>query len=439
MKAFDYLIIGNSAGGIGAAEAIREVDTTGTMAIISDEAYQAYSRPLISKLLSGERTIESMLFRAPDFYQKNLIDFLPGVRVEKLNPSKHTVSLDNGTELTYSKLLLATGGEPISPQVTGNGKKGVFFFQSIDNALRIGEYVKKEMRAVVIGGGLIGLSLSESLTKRGVNVTIIELKDRVLNTILDETGSAIVREVLESKGINIVTNHTITEIKGITSVNSVVLDNGEELPCDMLAFAIGVSPRIALAKKAKINVNRGILVDRTMATGTDDIYACGDVVEAYDFVKQENRVIPIWPNAYIGGRTAGFNMAGVRTEYPFSTVMNSLNYFGISMVTAGDIEAAGQKDVKILESKEGRTYKKLLIRNGYITGMVFINDIDKAGMLFGLMRENINVKDFSDRLLDDEFGLAYLPDEIRWQRLGISKNGNSSTNIMEKQPTTSKV
>jgi NAD(P)H-nitrite reductase large subunit len=439
MKAFDYLIIGNSAGGIGAAEAIREVDTDGTMAIVSDEAYQAYSRPLISKLLSGERTIESMLFRAPDFYQKNRIDFLPGVRAEKLNPAQHMISLDNGTELTYSKLLLATGGEPISPQVTGNGKNGVFFFQSIDNALKIGEYVKKDMRAVVIGGGLIGLSLSEALTKKGVNVTIIELKDRVLNTILDETGSAIVREVLESKGINVVTNHTITEVKGITSVNSVLLDNGEELPCDMLAFAIGVSPRIELAKKAKINVNRGIIVDSTMATGTEDIYACGDAVETYDFIKQENRVIPIWPNAYIGGRTAGFNLAGVRTEYPFSTVMNSLNYFGMSIVTAGDIETAGQRNVKILEFREDQTYKKLLIKNGYITGMVFINDIDKAGMLFGLMRENINVKDFSDSLLDEEFGLAYLPDKLRWQRLGISKNGNSNINITDKQPTTSKV
>ena len=439
MKAFDYLIIGNSAGGIGAVEAIREVDTAGTIAIVADEIYQAYSRPLISKLLSGERTIESMLFRAPDFYQKNRIDFLPGIRAEKLNPSLHTVSLDNGTELTYSKLLLATGGEPISPQVTGNGKKGVFFFQSIDNALKIGEYVKTEMRAVVIGGGLIGLSLSEALIKRGVNVTIIELKDRLLNTILDETGSAIVREVLESKGINIVTNHTITEIRGITSVNSVLLDNGEELPCDILVFAIGVSPRIALAKKARINVNRGILVDRTMATSIDDIYACGDVAEAYDFIKQENRVIPIWPNAYIGGRTAGFNMAGTRTEYPFSTVMNSLNYFGMSIVTAGDIDTVGQRDVRILEFREDQTYKKLLIKNGHITGMVFINDIDKAGMLFGLMRENINIKDFSDKLLDEEFGLAYLPDEIRWQRLGISKNGNSITNMMDNLPTTSKV
>jgi NAD(P)H-nitrite reductase large subunit len=438
MKSFDYLIIGNSAGGIGAAEAIREVDSTGTIAIVSEEAYHAYSRPLISKLLSGERTIDRMLFRSPDFYQKNRIDFLPATKVVKLNTAKHSVVLDDETEIAYSKLLLATGGEPISPQLTGNGKKGVFFFQSIDDALHISDYLKKEMRVVVIGGGLIGLSLSEALIKKELNVTIIEMKDRVLNTILDETGSAMVQEVLASKGLNILTNHTITEIKGMTSVNSVLLDTGEEIPCDMLAIAIGVRPRIALAKTAKININQGITVDSFMATSAADVYACGDVAEAYDFVKQENRVIPIWPNAYIGGRTAGFNMAGVSTEYPFSTVMNSLNYFGMDIVTAGIIDVPAKSGTEVLETMSENVYKKLLIKDGYIIGMVFINDIEKAGMLFGLMRDRINVSEFKDRLLDEEFGLAYLPNELRWQRLGISKNGNLNPNTTEKQPMLSK-
>jgi NAD(P)H-nitrite reductase large subunit len=437
MKLFEYLIIGNSAGGIGAAEAIREVDPTGTMTIVSDEPYQAYSRPLISKLLAGERTIDSMLFRSPDFYQRNHIDFMPGIRVANLNPAKHMVEMEDGTEIAYSKLLLATGGEPISPQVTGNGKKGVFFFQSIDDAMTVADYIRKDMKAVVIGGGLIGISLSEALIKKDLHVTIIELKDRVLNTILDETGSAIVQEVLQKKGINLITNHTITEVRGNSSVNSVLLDNGEELPCDMLAFAIGVIPRVALAKTAKINTNRGIIVDNLMATSAADVYACGDAAEAYDFVKQENRVIPIWPNAYVGGRTAGFNIAGVRTEYPFSTVMNSLNYFGIAVVTAGITDAPVKSKVEVLTSKDGQVYKKLLIKDGHIIGMVFINDIEKAGMLFGLMRDGIDVTGFKDKLLSDEFGLAYLPEELRWQRLGISKNGSS--NNMENQPTMSKV
>jgi NAD(P)H-nitrite reductase large subunit len=205
----------------------------------------------------------------------------------------------------------------------------------------------------------------------------------------------------------------------------------------MLAIAIGVSPRINLAKAAKIDINRGIIVDKFIATSAADIYACGDVAEAYDFIKEENRVIPIWPNAYIGGRTAGFNMSGVRMEYPFSTVMNSLNYFGLDIVTAGIVDAPAGRNMEVLSFREGTVYKKLLINNGYINGMVFVNDIDKAGMLFGLMREKVNVTEFKDKLLSEEFGLAYLPDEIRWQRLGISKNGSTDTNKIEKQPTLS--
>jgi NAD(P)H-nitrite reductase large subunit len=295
------------------------------------------------------------------------------------------------------------------------------------------------MRAVIIGGGLIGLSLSEALLKKGLHVTIVELKDRLLNTILDETGSAMVGEVLQNKGIDILTNHTVTELKGTTTAKYILLDNGEELPCDMLAYAIGVKPRIALANAAGIGINHGITVDNFMTTSEPDIYACGDVAETYDFIKRENRVIPIWPNAYIGGRTAGFNMAGQRTEYPFGTVMNSLNYFGMDIVTAGTIEAAADKNIEIFDYRNDDVYKKILVKDGFVVGLVFINDIEKSGMLFGLMRENINVTAFKDKLLGEDFGLAYLPDEIRRQRLGISNNGNSGADAIEKQTTLSKL
>jgi NAD(P)H-nitrite reductase large subunit len=436
---FDYLIIGNSAGGIGAAEGIREIASSGTIAMVSEEPYPAYSRPLISKLLTGERTVDSMLFRSPDFYQRNNIDFMPGIKVARLNPEKHSVTLNDKTELVYGKLLLATGGEPVRPQLSGDARKGTFFFQSIDDAHAVGEYIESGMRAVVIGGGLMGLSLSEALAKKGLKVTIVELKDRLLSTILDETGSNIVREVINSKGINILTNHTVIGLKGKSAVKYALIGNGDKLPCDLLACAIGVRPRINLAKTAGIAINHGIKVDTYMTTSQPDIYACGDAAEAYDFIKEEYRVIPIWPNAYIGGRTAGLNMAGQKTEYPFSTVMNSMNYFGMDLATAGIIESPPGSNIEVLSYHRGQVYKKLLLKDGYIVGLIFINDIEKSGMLFGLMRERINVTSFRDSLLDENFGLAYLPDELRWQRLGISKNGKAINDEAVKQPLLSKI
>ena len=176
-----YLIIGNSAGGIGAAEAIREVDKVGTITIVSDEPYHVYSRPLISEYLSENYPIERMLFRQPDFYEKNNIQAILGQRVTGLNIDNHDIKLKDGRRITWEKLLLATGGLPITPKIEGIGLKGVFTFTTLDDAKAIDEFLNhyhRKVRATVIGGGLIGVSATEALVKRGVDVTIVDVMRR---------------------------------------------------------------------------------------------------------------------------------------------------------------------------------------------------------------------------------------------------------------------
>jgi NAD(P)H-nitrite reductase large subunit len=415
-----YLIVGNSAGGIGAAEAIRERDKVNQITIISQEPYSAYSRPLISKLVSGKCTVDQILFRSPDFYQENGVSFIPGNKVISLEPDKHVVRLEDGSQITWEKLLLATGGTPVVPKINSAIKRGMFNFQNIEDALAISDYIKTAHNAIIMGGGLIGLSLAESLLKRGLNVSIVEQKDRILNTILDEAGSAIAAEAVMKKGVNLITNHSVTQVSGKSVAYAVILDSGQKVPCDILIVAVGVTPSNELALSSGIKVNRGILVDGYMRTSHPDIYACGDVAEAYDFITGNNRVIPIWPNAYIGGRTAGFNMVGFKMEYPRCTVMNSLNYFGVDIVTAGIVNTPVDCNSEVITSRNDSFYKKIILENDLIKGLVFINDIEKAGMIFGLMRDKINTKRFKHRLLSDDFGLAYLPDEIRHERLGIT-------------------
>jgi NAD(P)H-nitrite reductase large subunit len=413
----EYLIIGNSAGGIGAAEAIRGIDRQNPITILSDEPYPAYSRPLISEYLSSERTLEEMLFRPADFYEKNNIDLLSGKAVKKLDLTGKMVELDSGEKISWKKLLLATGGIPIVPKMEGLDKKGVFKFLTLDDAKSIDGFLKEQSRAVVIGGGLIGISVSEALTKRDVAVTIVEMKDRVLNTILDERASAIAEEAITQTGIRVIVNNTVSEIIGEKAVEGVVLDSGEVIPCDLVVIAIGVLPRTELVKGTEIEINRGILVDRYMATSVPDVYACGDVAEAYDFVINANRLIPIWPNAYIGGMTAGSNMAGVKTEYPGGTVMNSINYFGIDITSAGIVIPPDSNCEVITRDADG-IYQKVMLSNGQIIGMVFVKDIEKSGIIFGLMRDRVDVSNFKQALLTDEFGLAYTPPEIWKERLG---------------------
>jgi NAD(P)H-nitrite reductase large subunit len=423
MKTTDYLIIGNSAGGIGAAEAIRELDKDGAITIISDEPYPVYSRPLISEYLATPGPIEKMLYRKPDFYEKNGILTLLGVKVERVDPEARNVETDDGSRLGWRQLLLATGGTPILPELGGARLKGVFTFNRLDDAKDIDEFVnrrRQDVKAVVIGGGLIGVSVSEALNRRGVDVTIIEMKDRVLNTILDEETSSLEAEALEQAGITVITGHTVGNINSRLpgEVSSVTLDDGRVLLCDMVVIAIGVRPRLELAAASGIKTGRGIAVDRHMMTSAPDIYACGDCAEAYDFVLEESRPTPVWPNAYEGGRAAGLNMAGKPTEYPGGTAMNAMKYFGVNVVSAG-LLLPPDDSYETLSYRDNGNYRKVVIKDNRLVGVVFAGDIEKSGIIYNLMKDGTDVSSFKKALVADDFGLASLPASIRRERLNL--------------------
>lgn len=431
----EYLIIGNSAGGIAAAEAIREVDKKGSLTIVSDENCPSYSRPLISKILSHERDMDGILFRPADFYEKNKINFLKGKKVTRLDTAKRIAELDDGQKISWQKLLLATGGRPIVPPVEGFDKKGVFNFISLADSNAIDAYLGSSVkRAVVIGGGLIGTSAAEALVKRGVAVTMVEMKDRILNTILDAESSHVAAEALELARVNIITGHTVNLVKGDEAVSAAVLDDGREIPAEMVVVAIGVLPRVELAQSADIKINRGIVVDMRMETNVSGVYACGDAAEAYDFIYGAGRVVPIWPNAFVGGRTAGFNMAGKETEYAGGTAMNSLNYFGLDIVTAGMVMPPEEEGYQVFSRQDNGNMRRVIIHQGKVVGMVFIGDIEKTGIIFGLMRDRVNVGNKGESLLSPDFGLVKLSRKIRRGRLAVPTGTGLHEVIQEEEP-----
>jgi NAD(P)H-nitrite reductase large subunit len=420
-----YLIIGNSAGGIGAAEAIRELDKVGKISIVSDEPYPAYSRPLISEYLAERRPLERMLFRPADFYKENNIQVVLGRRVEKLDSSARTIELDGGGRISWGRLLLATGGLPIVPRIEGREREGVFSFTKLDDARAIdhflGEYPTRKVRAMVIGGGLIGVGAAEALVKRGLEVTIVEMKERVLNTILDEEASALEEETLRQAGVEVITGHTVAKITSYRgdAVTGVTLDDGRPIPCELVVLAIGVRPRTELVSGTEVKTNQGIIVDRHMASSCPRVYACGDAAEAYDFVYGENRLAPVWPNAYLGGRIAGFNMAGIAREYQGGTAVNSLKYFGLAMVSAGMVNPP-DNGYELLSKKYDHSYKKVVLKEGLVVGMVFVGDIEKAGIVFNLMKDRVDVGGFKQSLVAPDFGLVSLPEEIWRPHLELS-------------------
>lgn len=414
-----YVIVGASAAGIGAVEAIREVDPVGTIAVISDEECPQYSRPMISDLISGKADFGKMMCREHEFWAKNNIQALTGRTATSLNLSDRYVTLDKGDRVNFEKLLIATGGKPFVPKIEGSDKDGVFTFTTLSDAESMLSKLEKAESAVVIGAGLIGVSVTEALVKRGLKVTMVELQDKILSLILDPTASEMVENVIRNAGVTIATGQTVKQIVGKPEndkfVGGAVLTSGEQVPCDLVIIAIGVIPRTELVAGTDVKTNRGILVDRSMRTNVQDVYASGDVAEAYDFVIGENRLLPLWPLAQLEGKVAGYNMAGKKADYPGGTAMSALKYFGIPIISIG---IANPKDPEEYESlvkhePERSVYRKIVLKDNVIVGVTLVNAIEKAGVLFHLMKNGVNVKKFKQELVSEDFCLATLSRSLR--------------------------
>ena len=421
-----YVIIGGSAGGIGAIEAIREEDKKGIITVISEEEVPQYSRPMISEYVSREATIDEMKYRDDQFWKNNNVKILRRVSAKEIDFTKKQVTIDNGNKIDYDKLLIATGGKPFVPRMEGGEKKGIFTFTELSSAENIESKVGQSKNVVVIGGGLIGVSVSEALVKRGINVTLVELKDYILNLILDKTASELAETVITNAGVTIITGQTVQRILGRkddpTTVGGVVMTDNTEIPCDMVIVAIGVIPRTELVKDTPLKINRGIIVDRFMQTSIPDVFACGDVAEAYDFLIDKSRLLPLWPLAYLGGRIAGFNMTGKKVEYEGGTIMSSLKYFELPIIAVGNINPESMTDYEelIYLKPEKTIYKKILLKNNVIVGFIFLGEIEKAGILFRLLKNHVDVAEIKDNLLSEDFGIVTLPQNVRQEMFVVN-------------------
>ena len=413
-----YVIVGASAAGVGAVEAIRVVDPVGTITIVTEEACAYYSRPMISDFVSGKADLQKMKCKTDDFFTKHGAEVLMNNKVTSLNIEEKTLTLEDGEKISYEKLLLATGGKPFVPKMEGQEKDGVFTFTTLSDAQRLAAKIDSinARSAVVIGAGLIGISVTEALVKRGLKVTVVELQEKILSLLLDPKASDMVEAVIRKAGVIFATGQSVQKILGRpendSAVGGVVLTKGETVPSDLVVVAIGVIPRTELVVGTSVKTNRGIVVDNTLQTSVPDVYASGDVAEAFDFILNMNRLLPLWPLAVEEGRVAGSNMAGKKATYVGGTNMSSLKYFGIPIVSIGNANPKADDttvEVMVKLDVENNVYKKLVLKNNIIIGMTMVNCIERAGVLFNLMKKQINVKKFKQSLLSDDFGLAVLP------------------------------
>lgn len=418
-----YVIVGNCIAAVGAIEGIRRHDRATPITVISKEPYAAYGRPLIANYLKGKLKESELALREPDFYERKGVRLIIGLPARGLSIRDRTVEVEGGEEMPFERLLLAMGGNPIVPPIQGVEGPDVYTFVTLQDAKALRQAASRLRHVAVIGGGLIGLKAAESLHDLGIQVTIVELADRILSMAFDETASRIITRRLEEIGIQIITSNTAEEVlrQRDNQVSGVRLRDGTVVSSQAAVVAIGVAPNLEVVRDTEVQCRRGILVDEFMETNVPGVFAAGDVAEARDWHFAEWRVVPIWPNAYKQGQVAGRNIVGQRISFSGSIPMNSIAFYGIPTMSVGVINPPpeGGYEVLVHLEEEAKNYRKLVLKDGVLVGYVLVGRVERAGILTGLIREKRFVEPFKEVLLNEELSLLDLPREIRKERLGL--------------------
>lgn len=405
-----YVIIGNSAAAIGCIEGIRQVDKLSEIVVISKEKYHTYSRPLISYYLLGKTDLDRMKYRGEAFYKENGCECIFGKAVTKIEAEKRAVVLDDGSSLSYDKLMIATGSKPLVPKLDGiDTVPKRFGFMSLDDALELEKNLSRDSRVLIVGAGLIGMKCAEGIVDRVKQVTVLDLSDRVLSSILDAEGAMRVSSYLErTKGISFILGTTVRSFDKTRAK----LADGRELEFDILVLAVGVRPNIDLARAASIDCGKGIITDENMQTSIEDIYAAGDCCESFDIASSEQRVLALLPNAYRQGESAGVAMAGGKKPFDRAVPFNSIGFFDMHIVTAGVYQ--GEVYSELGKDK----YKKLFYSDNKLKGYIIIGDISKAGIYTSLIQNAVPLSSIDFELICESPSLMAFSKKYRSEKLG---------------------
>lgn len=404
----NYVIIGNGVASAGCIEGITSVDKHSKITVISAENYPVYCRPLISYYLEQKTTLEKMNYRADDFYDTNGCEVIYGKSAVSVNKDKKTVVLDDGQEIAYDSLCIASGSSPFVPPFEGlDTVKNKFSFMTIDDTLALEKAIDKNSKVLIVGAGLIGLKCAEGILQKVSKITVCDLADRVLSSILDNECAAIMQKHLEKHGIEFMLSDSVEKFDG----NSAQMKSGKTVDFDVLVLAVGVRANTSLLKDIGGEVNRGIIVNDKMQTSINDIYAAGDCSEGNDITIGQKRVLAILPNAYMGGYCAGVNMAGGNKAFDNSMPMNSIGFFGLHSMTAGSYFTKEQGG-ELYEEKDDIGIKRLYMKDGILTGYIIIGDVRRAGIYTSLVREKTPLDGINMDLLKKNPSLAIFSPEI---------------------------
>lgn len=372
-----YVILGNGAAGLSAAKAIRERDKTGSVIMISNEAYPTYNRPMLTKSMVAELDAKEILVEPEAWYQENNIHLLLEKEVTGIHTDKKEITLSDGTALKYTKLIYALGSECFVPPIPGTDKPEVVAIRRMSDIEKIEAMLYRVQNVVVIGGGVLGLEAAWELKKNRKQVVVLEAAPQIMGRQLDEGASQMLTDISRSNGIDIHAGVQIASIEGESSVTGVKLADGREFPAELVIVSAGVRANVGAAKNAGLDINRGIVVNADMSTSDENIFACGDCAE-YEGINYA-----IWPQALEQGKVAGANAAGDALTY--TTVSAGLSFHGMNtgLYAIGDNGKNPNLIYRTVEFKDmGRKqYEKYYFLNNRLCGAILIGDTSKMAFV----------------------------------------------------------
>ena len=406
-----YAIIGNGPAGVVAAETLRKADPESAISMVGDEPSAPYSRMAIPYLLMGRiEECGTLLRKTAGHFEQQRIELVKA-RASSIDATAAKVKLADGRELAYDRLLLATGARPIRPPIPGIDLPGVHPCWTLEDARAVMKLAKRGARVVQMGAGFIGCIIMEALAERGVELTVVEMGNRMVPRMMTEKAGSLMKRWCESKGVRVMTS---TKVESITRAPqgglAVKTSNGETLPADLVISATGVRPALELAATANLATDVGVRVDNHMRTSDERIYAAGDVAQAEEIYTRNYVVNAVQPNAAEQARVAALNMAGRDATFPGAFAMNVLDTLGLIASSFGQWQGVAGGDAIEHVDEAGYRYVGLQFAGDRLVGATTLGVTQHVGVLRGLIQSQRPLRGYKEALRRDPLDLmkAYL-------------------------------
>lgn len=389
------VLVGNGLAGMRMLEELLEIaPDLYTIEVFGAEPHGNYNRILLSPVLSGEKQLNDIMLHPHEWYVQRGIKFNAGDEVVSIDRVHRKVVSASGYSTGYDRLVLATGARPVVLPLPGKDLAGVTTFRDIYDIERMMAAAKKYQKAVVIGGGLLGLEAAHGLNQQGMQVTVLQRSDKLMDQQLDKEASELLKASLEARGIRIELCAQTTAIQGDERVQAVLLDDGRRIDAELVVMAVGIAPNISLAQKTGLHCERGVVVNDTMQTFDPRIYAVGECVQhrgnTYGLVE------PLWGQAFVCATQLG-QRAGV--QYRGTQLATKLKVSGIDLYSAGQIQDDNAGDDLVIRDAKRGIYKRLILKNNKVVGAVLYGDVGDGAWYSELINERQDISALRDRLL----------------------------------------